>query len=113
MGVLTPLKVAEKPSHEYCKFLRQLIREAVMAHHSEHGLRIHKVGIASRVQHRIMQLDNRGEWPYGKGQYPSDLTIYRRIEEEVKEGNFLVSIAKGSGWYKVNPVLFEAPQKES
>ena len=107
------LKSAQKPSREYCRFLRQLIREAVMAHHSQSGRRIHKSGIASKVQHRIMQLDKRGEWPFGKGQHPSDLTIYRRIEEEAEQADFIVSIAKGSGWYKVNPVLFEAPQKES
>jgi len=107
------LKVAEKPSREYCMFLRQLIRQAAMSHHNATGRKIHKVGILSKVQHKIVQLDKRGEWPFGKGQYPSDLTIYRRIEEEVEQADFLVSVAKGSGWYCVNPVLFGAPQKES
>ena len=101
------LRVAEKPTREYCRFLRQLIRQAAMSHHSQSGRRIHKSGIASKVQHQIMQLDKRGEWPFGRGQYPSDLTVYRRIEEEAEQADFIVSITKGSGWYMVNPVLFE------
>ena len=76
-----------------------------MSHRSSGAVRMHKVGIANKVTYKINQLKKRNEWPYGD--VPSDLTIYRRIEELAEKADFVLSVRKGSGWYAVNPKLFE------
>jgi len=98
-------RIAQKPSDAYCECLYQLIREALMSHHSSGAVRMHKVGIANRVTRKINRLKKRNQWAWGE--IPSDLTIYRRIEELAEEGGFVQSVRKGSGWYKVNPRLFQ------
>ena len=98
-------RTAQRPSDAYCQALYQLIREALMSHHTSGALRIHKSGIANKVSHRIRQLKKRNQWAFGD--VPSDLTIYRRIEELAEQGEFVQGIRKGSGWYRVNPELFQ------
>lgn len=103
---MSGLSLAQKPNPEYCRFIQQLIKEAVASHHNAGGKKIHKSGIASKVQGKIYALDKKGEWPFGKQAYPTDLTIYRRIEELAEQGDFIVSVRSGSGWYKMNEELF-------
>jgi len=98
------MRRADRPSQAYCDALYQLIREAVASMHHDKYQRMHKEGIASRVQGKIHQLQERREWGYGSA--PSDLTIYRRIEEMAETGkDWVINMEKGSGWYTMNPDL--------
>ena len=99
------MRRADRPSQAYCDALYQLIREAVASMHHDKYQRMHKEGIASRVQAKIYELQQRREWGYGDA--PSDLTIYRRIEEMAEEGDWVVNVEKGSGWYTMNPELLK------
>jgi len=84
----------------------------MMAQHNQGGVRIHKRDIATRVLDKITKLDAEGHvfiikevWPYDEA--PKPLTIYRRVEELAEMGEFVVSVQKGSGLYRVNPRLFQ------
>ena len=90
--------------HERCACIRRLIKEALQAHHSDGGKRIHKVGVASKVQGKISRLTKRNQFPFG---VISDLYVYRRLEYLAGEDDYVQFVRKGSGWYRLNPVLFE------
>jgi len=97
---------------QYHARLYSLIREVMMAQHNQGGVRIHKRDIAKRVLDKITKLDTEGKvfiirelWPYDE--VPTKLTIYRRVEELAETADFVVSVRKGSGLYRVNPRLFK------
>lgn len=97
------LKVADKPSREYCKTLQEVIKEAMMGRYnrSKRQLKkIHRVGVASEVMKVITRKMKRGEWSMG---YPDDSTVWRRLNELANEGVFVEYVLpKGSGWYRLS-----------